>query len=29
MSPEVFQKIKGKRRDPIGDLKTNDWFALG
>jgi hypothetical protein len=29
MSPEVYQKIKGKRKEPIGDLKSNDNFALG
>lgn len=29
MSPEVYQKIKGKKKDSIGDLKDNDWFALG
>ncbi len=29
MSPEVYSKIKGKRKEPVGDLKSNDNFALG
>ncbi len=29
MSPELYSKIKGKRKEPVGDLKQNDHFALG
>ena len=29
MQPELYQKIKGRRKEPVGDLKSNDWFALG
>ena len=29
MLPELYQKIKGKRKEPVNDLRANDWFALG
>lgn len=29
MTPELYRKIKGKSKEPTGDLKSNDWFALG
>jgi hypothetical protein len=29
MTPELYSKIKGKKKDSVGDLKNNDWFALG
>ena len=29
MTPELYSKIKGKSKEPIRDLKSNDWFALG
>lgn len=29
MTPELYSKIKGKSKEPVKDLKSNDWFALG
>lgn len=29
MTPELYRKIKGKSKEGTGDLKNNDWFALG
>lgn len=30
MTPELYKKIKGKNnKENLGDLKNNDWFALG
>jgi hypothetical protein len=29
MMPELYQKIKGKSKEPFTDYQSNDWFALG
>lgn len=29
MSPEVYEKIKGKQKNLLIDLKQNDHFSIG
>jgi len=29
MAPEVYEKIKGKQKNLLIDLKSNDHFSLG